>query len=88
MTLASVATALCAALGAPASAACVVLAGTGDGFDKETAASRAQLALEDYIKAVQGREPSRRGHRQGHALIALEALRTFRLGFLVLRVPV
>jgi hypothetical protein len=50
MTLASVATALCAALGAPASAACVVLAGTGDGFDKKTAASRAQLALEDYIK--------------------------------------
>ena len=35
---------------APASAACVVLAGTADGFDKETAVSRAQLALEDYIK--------------------------------------
>jgi hypothetical protein len=39
-----------AALGAPASAACVVLAGTADGFDKETAVSRAQLALDDYIK--------------------------------------
>jgi hypothetical protein len=38
------------AQGAPASAACVVLAGTADGFDKETAVSRAQLALDDYIK--------------------------------------
>jgi len=28
----------------------VVLAGTADGFDKETAISRAQLALDDYIK--------------------------------------
>jgi hypothetical protein len=35
---------------APASAACVVLAGTADGFDKETAVSRAQLALDEYIK--------------------------------------
>src|SRR5262245_42712841 len=34
----------------PVSAACVVLAGTADGFDKETAVSRAQLALDDYIK--------------------------------------
>ena len=34
----------------PASAACVVLAGTADGFDKDTAVSRAQLALDDYIK--------------------------------------
>jgi hypothetical protein len=32
---------------APSSAACVVLAGTADGFDKETAVSRAQLALDD-----------------------------------------
>jgi len=48
---------------APALAACVVLAGTADGVDKETAVSRAQLALDDYIKAVQGREPPRRGHR-------------------------
>ena len=31
-------------------AACVVLARTADGFDKETAVSRAQLALDDYIK--------------------------------------
>jgi len=36
--------------GAPASAACVVLAGTADGFDKETAVSRAQRSLEDYIQ--------------------------------------
>jgi len=28
----------------------LVLAGTADGFDKETAVSRAQLALDDYIK--------------------------------------
>ena len=35
---------------APASAACVVLAGTADGFDKGTAVSRAQLALDEYIK--------------------------------------
>ena len=38
------------AQGAPASAACVVLAGTADGFDKETAVNRAQRSLEDYIQ--------------------------------------
>ena len=38
------------AQGAPASAACVVLAGTAGGFDKETAVSRAQRSLDDYIK--------------------------------------
>jgi hypothetical protein len=48
--LALVAAGLCMAQGAVAWAACVVLAGTADGFDKETAVSRAQLALEDYIK--------------------------------------
>ena len=48
--LALVAAGLCMAQGAQASAACVVLAGTADGFDKETAVSRAQLALNDYIK--------------------------------------
>ena len=48
--LALVAAGLCMAQGAQASAACVVLAGTADGFDKETAVSRAQLALDDYIK--------------------------------------
>ncbi len=41
---------LCLAQSAPASAACVGLAGTGDGFDKETAVNRAQLALEEYIQ--------------------------------------
>ena len=41
---------LCIAQSVPASAACVVLAGTADGFDKDTAVSRAQLALDDYIK--------------------------------------
>ena len=40
----------CIALGAPAQAACVGLSGTADGFDKETAVSRAQLALDEYVK--------------------------------------
>ena len=48
--LALVAAGLWMAQGTPASAACVVLAGTADGFDKDTAVSRAQLALDDYIK--------------------------------------
>jgi hypothetical protein len=38
------------AQGTQASAACVVLAGTADGFDKETAVSRAQRSVEDYIQ--------------------------------------
>jgi hypothetical protein len=38
------------AQGAPASVACAVLAGTADGFDKETAVRRAQRSLEDYIQ--------------------------------------
>ena len=37
-------------LGVPAHAGCVGLSGTADGFDKETAVSRAQLALADYVK--------------------------------------
>ena len=48
--LALVAAGLSLAQGAPASTACVVLAGTADGFDKETAVSRAQRSLEDYIQ--------------------------------------
>ena len=55
--LALVAVGLCMAQGTPASAACVVLAGTADGFDKETAVSSAQLALDDYIKQYKA-EPS------------------------------
>ena len=50
LRLALVAAGLSLAQGAPASAACVVLAGTADGFDKDTAVSRAQRSLEDYIK--------------------------------------
>lgn len=38
------------ASGAAAQAGCVGLSGTADGFDKETAVSRAQLALDDYVK--------------------------------------
>ena len=48
--LALVAVGLCMAQAAPVSAACVVLAGTADGFDKDTAVGRAQRALDDYIK--------------------------------------
>ena len=48
--LALLAAGLCMPQCAPASAACVVLAGTADGFDKETAVSRAQRSLEDYIQ--------------------------------------
>jgi hypothetical protein len=44
----------------PASAACVVLAGTADGFDKDTAVSRAQLALDDYIKQYKAENISAR----------------------------
>ena len=50
LALASMAAGLCLAQGAPAWAGCVGLSGTADGFDKETAVSRAQLALSDYIK--------------------------------------
>jgi soluble lytic murein transglycosylase-like protein len=50
MKLALVAAGLFVVQGMPASARCVVLAGTADGFDKETAVRRAQLALDDYIK--------------------------------------
>ena len=48
--LALIAAGFCLALGASAQAACVGLSGTADGFDKETAVSRAQLALEQYVK--------------------------------------
>jgi hypothetical protein len=39
----------CVAQATAAPAACVGLAGTADGFNKETAVSRAQRALDDYI---------------------------------------
>src|SRR5262245_2818466 len=45
-----IAAGFCLAFGAPAQAGCVCLSGTADGFDKETAVSRAQLALADYVK--------------------------------------
>jgi hypothetical protein len=48
--LALMAAGFCMALGAPTQAGCVGLSGTADGFDKETAVSRAQLALADYVK--------------------------------------
>jgi len=48
--LALMAAGFCLALGAPAQAGCMGVSGTADGFDKETAVSRAQAALADYIK--------------------------------------
>ena len=48
--LALVAVGFSLALGAPAQAGCIGLSGTADGFDKETAVSRAQRALDDYIE--------------------------------------
>jgi len=48
--LALVAVGFSLALGVPAQAGCIGLSGTADGFDKETAVSRAQLALADYVK--------------------------------------
>jgi len=50
LALALIAVGFCLPLGAPAQAGCVGLSGTADGFDKETAVSRAQLALADYVK--------------------------------------
>ena len=49
MTLALAAAGLCMALGAPAQAGCVGLSGTADGFDRQTAVSRAQSALATAI---------------------------------------
>ena len=48
--LALIAAGFCFALGAPAQAGCIGLSGTADGFDKETAVSRAQLAVADAVK--------------------------------------
>jgi hypothetical protein len=50
LTMALVASGSCMAQGALAQGKCAVLAGTADGFDKETAVSRAQLALDDYVR--------------------------------------
>ena len=50
LALALIAAGFCFALGAPSQAACVDLSDTADGFDKETAVSRAQLALDEYVK--------------------------------------
>jgi hypothetical protein len=47
--LALIAAGLCLAQGAAANATCTGFSGTADGFDKETAVSRAQLALSDAI---------------------------------------
>ena len=69
LALASMAAGLCLQ-GAPAWAGCVGLSGTADGFDKETAVSRAQLALSDYIKEYKRTKKLEFGHRQSHASAA------------------
>jgi hypothetical protein len=47
----------------PALATCVGLAGTADGFDKDTAVSRAQRSLEDYIQQYKAETMSQQGSR-------------------------
>ena len=47
--LALIAAGLCLAQNAPAKAGCLGFSGTADGFDKETAVSRAQAAVADAI---------------------------------------
>jgi hypothetical protein len=47
--LALTAAGLCMAQGTPAEAGCVGLSGTADGFDRQTAVSRAQNALTEAI---------------------------------------
>ena len=54
--LAMMAAGLCLAQGAPAHAGCTGFSGTADGFDKETAVSRAQLALSDAIKDLKAQK--------------------------------
>ena len=44
-----VAAGLCLMQGAPAQAGCIGLAGTADGFDKETAVTRAQSSLAEAV---------------------------------------
>ena len=50
LALASIVVGFCLALSAPAQARCVLLSGTADGFDKETAVGRAQSALAEEVK--------------------------------------
>ena len=47
--LALIAAGLCMAQGAPAKAGCIGFSGTADGFDKETAVTRAQAAVADAV---------------------------------------
>ncbi len=64
------------ALGAPAQAGCVGLSGTADGFDKETAVSRAQLALADYVKQYKAEKRLRERHaRLAETLLAQQRQR-------------
>jgi hypothetical protein len=58
-----VAAGLCMAQIGPALATCVGLAGTADGFDKDTAVSRAQRSLEDYNQQYKAETMSQQGSR-------------------------
>ena len=72
--MALIAAGFCLALGAPAQAGCVELSGTADGFDKETAVSRAQLALADYVKQYKAEKRTPCIHRERQARVAATLL--------------
>lgn len=56
LALALMAAAFCLALSVPAEAGCVLLSGTADGFDKETAVGRAQNALAEEVQAYKAQK--------------------------------
>ena len=53
-----IAAGFCFALGASARAGCIGLSGTADWFDKETAVSRAQLAVGHALKQTRRKRDS------------------------------
>jgi hypothetical protein len=69
-----IAAGFCFALGASARAGCIGLSGTADGFDKETAVSRAQLAVGDAVKQYKGGKETQCCHRERHARVAAALL--------------
>ena len=82
LTMALVASGSCMAQGALAQGKCAVLAGTADGFDKETAVSRAQLGLDEYVRQYKEENHlgavTRKGHaRRTAALLARQGQRKY-----------
>ena len=65
--LALIAAGLCLAQNAPAKAGCLGFSGTADGFDKETAVSRAQAAVADAITQYKAVEEARVRDGDSHA---------------------